>query len=155
MRLKSATLAGAVLAALASGLAACAVGPNATGPAPVAPTPTTTALAGSQWVMLTLDGAAPAEGRRATFAFNPDGQANGTTGCNRFFASWTVTGSTLTLSGAGMTRMACMGPVGAQEMRILELFDAAVTAVIDAEDRLVLTRPGGPVLVLARVPSIG
>lgn len=43
----------------------------------------------------------------ATAEFGPDGQLSGSTGCNRYFASYTVDGEKLTIGQGGSTMMAC------------------------------------------------
>lgn len=76
----------------------------------------------------------------ATLEF-ADGQLSGSTGCNRYFASYTLDGKKLTLGPAGSTRMACeearmaqenafmtaLGKVAAYRLKSgrLELLDAA------------------------------
>jgi heat shock protein HslJ len=87
---------------------------------------------------------APAEAE-ATIRFQ-DGQAGGSTGCNRFFASYTIDGNQLTFSQAGSTMMACPEPAMSQEQAFLtniglvasyeivgpqlQLFDAAGEALL-------------------------
>lgn len=83
-------------------------------------------LAGTDWQLISLDGASPIEGSTITLSF-ADGRAAGNAGCNRYFGSCEVEGKSLTIGALGSTKMACHDPEGVmnQEQRYLELLGAA------------------------------
>jgi len=82
-------------------------GGEASGPAP-APV-----IEGVEWKLVELNGKPAgkgADGQPATLTLTAAGtRANGYAGCNRFFGSYTLTGSALRFGPLGMTRMACSG----------------------------------------------
>jgi heat shock protein HslJ len=71
------------------------------------------AIEGIDWKLIELNGkpaAKGADGQPATLTLTAAGtRANGYAGCNRFFGSYTLTGSALKFGLLGMTRMACQG----------------------------------------------
>jgi heat shock protein HslJ len=67
----------------------------------------TNTLAGTQWVLSTLDGAAAIEAAQATLNFDAEGRITGSDGCNRFFGPYRVAGDALVFSQLGGTLMAC------------------------------------------------
>jgi heat shock protein HslJ len=100
------------------------------------------ALAGTTWRAVSVDGQPPIEGSEATAEFTDD-RLYGTTGCNRYFGGYTLTDGALGLTPVAMTMMACDGPVGDLENVFVRVINAAESATIDAEGRLVLSGPGG------------
>lgn len=79
------------------------------------------------------------------------GEVTGTTGCNRFFGSYELTGEGLTLGRIGSTMMACPDAVMMQERRIFEALEAVRRFDLDETGALMLI--GGPedaVLLKAR-----
>ena len=105
----------------------------------MSPTPS---LAGTAWRAVDVDGRPPVEGSAPTIEFTEDRVA-GTTGCNRFFAGYTVVDDGLSLTAVGMTMMACDGPIGDIEMVFVTVLNAAQTVAVDAEGRLVIGGSGG------------
>lgn len=102
--------AGLLLAVL---LSACSPMPAATATPP---------LDGTAWVLTALPGRTMAGNSPATLAFE-GGRAQGSDGCNRFGVPYTTQGSTIDLSGTGMsTQMACAPDV----MKQAESFMAAL-----------------------------
>lgn len=67
----------------------------------------TNALAGTQWVLSTLNGNAPLEGAQVTLNFDAEGRVTGSDGCNRFFGPYRVEGDALVFQQFGGTLMAC------------------------------------------------
>ncbi len=70
-------------------------------------------LAGSNWILSSLNGELPLAGTAVTLQFGTDGTAFGTDGCNRFNTTYTQDGSSLTINpSTGIsTMMACEEPV--------------------------------------------
>jgi len=86
-----------------------------------------------------------------TAVFGDDGQVSGSAGCNRYFARYTITGTSLSIGPAGSTKMFCTIPgVMEQESTYLALLGQATTFTIDG-NRLVLSgAKGSPVLIFAQ-----
>ena len=63
-------------------------------------------LAGTDWILSSLNGELPLSGTAVTLQFGTDGTAFGTDGCNRFNTTYTQDGSNLTInSSAGISSM--------------------------------------------------
>ncbi len=58
-------------------------------------------------------------GTTITAVFTKDGSITGSAGCNQYFASYNVTGTSLQVSQAGSTKMACGAPGVMQQERLL------------------------------------
>jgi heat shock protein HslJ len=69
--------------------------------------PNTNALAGTQWVLSTLNGNAPLEDTQVTLNFDTEGRVAGSDGCNRFFGSCSAQGDALAFQQIAGTLMAC------------------------------------------------
>ncbi|MDD1668764.1 MAG: META domain-containing protein, partial [Methanomicrobiales archaeon] len=107
---------------------------------PVSPLP----LAGTHWVLESMasgEGAVTSvmAGTGIDATFTENGSVSGSAGCNRYFASYTVAGSSLTLGPAGATKMFCTEPSGimVQEQAFLSLL-ARVTGYEMKGDQLLL-----------------
>ena len=125
--------AGLLLAVLLSG---CSLMPSATEVPP---------LDGTAWVLTALPGRTVAGGHAATLSFGA-GRAQGGDGCNRFGVPYTIKGSTIDLSGAGMsTQMACPPDVMKQAEAFMAAMRGARTYRV-AEGRLQLLGADGAVL---------
>lgn len=70
-------------------------------------------LAGTNWTLdsfYTGDAVSSViAGSTLTAVFGGDGRVSGSAGCNNYFGSYTVTGSTLSISSVGSTKMNCPG----------------------------------------------
>lgn len=75
------------------------------------PTAFRAAVAGADWELRELDGAAAplgAGGKRATLRFDADSpRFSGFSGCNSYFGTYTLDGASLRFGDIGMTKMAC------------------------------------------------
>lgn len=79
---------------------------------PTEAAPAAVDLAGTSWVLSSLDGSLPLPGTAVTLQFNADGSATGTDGCNRFSTTFTQDGNNLSIQApAAATMMACPEPV--------------------------------------------
>lgn len=93
----------------------------------VAPEPEAeSVLAGTNWVLRTLDGNPILEGSTVTLQFGADGSAAGSDGCNRFSATYSEDGANLTFGPAAGTMMMCPEPEGVMEQAAT--FTAALAA---------------------------
>lgn len=101
-----------LLTPLALGLQACAQ-PN------TAATPAISPLWDTEWRLQAIGDQPVIESSKATLEFYDIGQAGGIGSCNRFFSMITVEQDLIHFGVIGGTKMACMGPVMAQESRYL------------------------------------
>ena len=84
-------------------------------------------LDGTAWVLAALPGRTAAGGHLATLSFEA-GRAQGSDGCNRFGIPYTTKGSTIDLSGTGMsTQMGCPPEVMKQAGAFLDALRGART----------------------------
>jgi len=73
-------------------------------------------------------------GTKITAVFTKEGSITGSAGCNQYFASYNVTGTSLQVSQAGSTKMACGAPgVMQQESSYLTLISQAKTFTIKGD----------------------
>ncbi len=104
-------------------------------------------LEGQLWVLSSYQGrdVLPSTEITATFA---DGRVSGSAGCNRYSASYTISGSQLLISSAGSTRKLCQIPEGrmAQERDYLEALRSTATYQIQGEQLLVFNEAGDRIL---------
>ncbi|MEU3724792.1 META domain-containing protein [Streptomyces sp. NPDC031705] len=120
--------------------AAPTVQTSTTPPVPDAP------LTATAWTVASVAGATAPAGREARFTLTPEGQANGTLGCNRFSAPATVAGPTVTVGPLTSTRMACEGPAGEVERALTALFGSGPLTWKVRGGTLTLTAPDGTTL---------
>ncbi|WP_284177600.1 META domain-containing protein [Rhabdaerophilum sp. SD176] len=76
-------------------------------------------LSGQSWLVVSMAGGELALQPPATFQFEAGGRVSGSTGCNRFMASYVREGERLRFTQAAGTRMACPAGLMAQEQRFL------------------------------------
>jgi heat shock protein HslJ len=89
-------------------------------------------------------------GTTITAVFNKDGTITGSAGCNQYFASYTVTGTSLQVSQVGSTKMYCTTEgVMQQEGTYLTLIGQAKTFTTNG-DRLTLADEKGAALISFR-----
>jgi len=109
-------------------------------------------LEGTAWVLTALPGRAVTSGHTATLAFEA-GRAQGSDGCNRFGVPYTTKGSTIDLSGTGMsTQMACPPDVMKQAETFMGAMRSARTYRI-ADGQLQLLGADGAVLATLAAQS--
>jgi len=112
-------------------------------------------LQGVRWVLVSYLNAAgeTAEAladREVTAEFNTDGQLGGSAGCNRYFASYTVDGSALTIGQAGSTMMACEpAEVMEQEAQFLAALTTAAGWHVEGNQLHILDANGQTVALFA------
>jgi heat shock protein HslJ len=107
-------------------------------------------LAGSNWKLSDLNGAAPVAGTKVTLGFGADGRASGSAGCNNYGGSYTGGEGTLAVGPLMSTKMACVGEgVMEQESSFLGLLQRAASYTLDG-DTLTVTTAEGERLAFAR-----
>ena len=116
------------------------------------PRPAVTGVYGTQWVLRELIGSAVADaGERAAHIVFADGvpaQVSGSTGCNRFTGSATLTGGSVLFGAVAATKMACMD-AAVREQDFLAALEVARTWRIRDERLELLDAAGRPVAVFA------
>jgi heat shock protein HslJ len=115
----------------------------------------TTALEGTEWRLVTLNGQAPLASTTITATF-AQGQVAGFSGCNSYFGSYTLRGSALQFQGLGGTEMACLDPEGVmdQEQTFLRTLGEVASYHL-ADDQLILRdAQGNAVLLFAPVEPV-
>jgi heat shock protein HslJ len=134
------TLVGAILI-LTLFLAACMNANQGQPPAPSA------ALPGTEWVLVSLHGSAPMQGKAITLRF-AEASVEGSAGCNTYGGSYTVSEDRLRLSGVYATEMACMEPAGImkQEQAYLTALGAAARFQVDGDRLEVYDQAGTQIL---------
>jgi heat shock protein HslJ len=104
-------------------------------------------LVGTKWTIDTIVGtggtssSVPA-GVTATMTFTADGKVSGTTGCNTFGGTATVSGNKITFGDLASTRRACSGGAGSLEADVFRVLEAPATFRIEG-DKLILEAPDG------------
>jgi putative lipoprotein len=138
-----------ILVLLALSLAACATPPMADdGTLP------RHALIGTSWLAQAIDGTAADPAVQSTVTFQREDQVIGSGGCNRYFGRLGLSGSTVSISGVGNTRMMCSPvPVMQQEQRFLEALQASVAWRREGDTLVLLDLAGRERLRLVRTAS--
>jgi heat shock protein HslJ len=107
-------------------------------------------LLGPEWIVESIDGDALIGNSRPTMVFNEEGQVAGSASCNRYRASYELTGEGLSIAGGGATMMACDPALMEQERRSLDASDAIRRFEIAPDGALVLLADDGPKLSARR-----
>ncbi|WP_265581507.1 META domain-containing protein [Methanofollis aquaemaris] len=90
-------------------------------------------------------------GTTITAVFDEDGKVAGSAGCNRYFASYTVNGTEMTIGPAGSTLMACIDEdVMKQESTYLGLLSTVKTFAIEGETLTFFDENGTKILVFEK-----
>ena len=99
-------------------------------------------LAGTGWVVTSIDEEAIPADDPPTIAFGEDGSVSGGAGVNRFMGTWSLDEGVLVFGPLATTRMA--GPPERMDLerRFLAVLEARCT-VLMTEDLLALTSDGG------------
>jgi heat shock protein HslJ len=108
-------------------------------------------LDGTNWRLVDVGGRPPVAGEAVTLQF-AEGKISGFASCNNYNASYTTSGTTLTLGPAASTRRACIEDArNAQETAYLGAL-AKVASYTVSGDRLTLTdATGAPLATFERV----
>lgn len=99
-------------------------------------------LVGITWSLATLHGEPILPDSYASARFDADGAVSGSSGCNRYRASYQVDGSAMTVSLAAGTLMACPPPLMQQERAFLAALQATASYEL-SEGALVLRDQAG------------
>ena len=112
-----------------------------------APEPSELQLEGTRWTLTDYvyndTSLQVLNGTSVTLDFREDGRITGSAGCNHYFASYDMKGTTVTIGPAGSTLMYCHAAgVMEQESTYLTLLGEA-SSVMVVNDRLALADAGG------------
>ena len=133
-----------LLAAMAT--SSCATYPNSEPPQN---------LIGGEWLVEDIDSHGVIDYAQTTIVFGQDGRLSGDTACNRYFADYEATGSTLTIGNSGATKRACTPAVMDQESRFLNVLNDVDTYRIDDTGALILSTPSGTTMTARRMTAPG
>lgn len=113
---------------------------------PVTPGPS---LASTNWRVTEVGGVAMmGDTTRPTLVFDSGGQVSGSTGCNQYSGSVTLSGTSISFSPMTATRMACLDTTQmAQERRYLEEIVGARSYEMDGNGELRLLDANGTTLI--------
>jgi len=96
------------------------------------------ALTDSLWMLSELNGQAPLPDTAITAEFGDDGKVSGSSGCNSYTTTYSVSGKKISFGEqVALTMMACPNPVMEQERAYMEALSAAATFEV-VEDELTL-----------------
>ena len=129
-------------------LSACAStdnGGNDVGPPP----PAAHQVEGSTFKILTVNGKPALRNVDADIRFE-GGRISGTAGCNRLSGAFTQSGNVLSISGVGVTMMACPPAQMSQERDVLDILTSGATVTRHSDGRVSIRGPKGGVLELSR-----
>jgi heat shock protein HslJ len=107
-------------------------------------------LLGPEWVVESIDGAPLISDSGVTLAFDEAGRVSGVASCNRYLATYELTGEGLSIDGGASTMMACEPDLMEQERRFLDTLDAIRRFEIAPDGALVLVADAGPKLIAHR-----
>lgn len=79
----------------------------------------------------------------------PNNRIAGSTGCNRFFGEYALTGEGMQIKGLGSTRMACSEKLMTQEHTFLGQLKDVNGISFDTVDTLILNTPEGEIRATA------
>lgn len=118
-------------------------------------------LEGVRWVMVSFLNAAgetvnAMAGTEVTAEFDTEGRVGGNSGCNTYFASYTVDGNTLTIGQAGSTMMACEpAELMQQEAEYLAALTSAATFSIEGDQLLIANAAGATAATFRATMPVG
>jgi heat shock protein HslJ len=107
-------------------------------------------LLGPEWVVESIEGDAVIGNSRPTIAFDEEGRVAGSASCNRYLATYELTGEGLSIAGGASTMMACEPALMEQERRFLDALDAIRRFEIAPDGALVLLADTAPKLIARR-----
>lgn len=112
--------------------------------------PPQASLLEGDWTIQSIAGRPPVTRSDPRVTFN-GARVNGSTGCNNFNGGFRFERGRLTAGPLATTRRGCVGPVNAQEQKLLKLFGQPLSVSRNRNGKLVMTARGGETLVLAPV----
>lgn len=109
-------------------------------------------LAGTSWVLVSMDGAGILPGTEITAAFGTDRRLTGSAGCNRYVGAYDISWPGLEVGPLATTRMFCGVPgVMEQEQRYLAALQGVALAAIEGDQLLLSDASGAHELLFVRI----
>ncbi len=105
---------------------------------------------GVPWRIENIKGAAVVRDSGAMLGIAPDGEANGSSGCNHFGGKASFEGGGLRFGPLSATRMACPPPLMEQEARLFGALSEVRSARVEGPRLLLLSQNGAVLVTLAR-----
>jgi putative lipoprotein len=99
-------------------------------------------LAGTAWLVTTIDGQAAVPDAPPTIAFGDDGTVSGSGGCNQYSGPFEIDGGSISVGELASTLMLCEGAAGTQETAFLNALGGATSWRIDETGKLGLDGAG-------------
>jgi heat shock protein HslJ len=100
-------------------------------------------LAGTSWVLATLNGQPALANTVVTLTFGEDGQISGSDGCNSYSAPYTADATNLVVRGPGVTTMmACTEPIMQQAMAFQTALGQTATYTLAGEELALIDGSG-------------
>jgi heat shock protein HslJ len=127
-------------------------GPSPSGPIDGHPA----TLAGTSWIVVSVGELAAVPGSQPTMAFGPTA-VSGNGGCNAFGGPYQYEPSTgrLAFGQLAMTLVACADHAkNVFETRLIQALGPTLQATLDADGRLMLSGPGGLIVLAAIGPTV-
>lgn len=109
--------------------------------------PTGNVLTRTPWRVEYIDGRGVVDNSRTSLQFMPDGSVAGSTGCNQYNGSYSVSGDSISFGQLAVTRRACIPALGDQEARFLADINDTISFDIDQMGNLVLSTSNGGAIV--------
>lgn len=107
-------------------------------------------LAGTEWRIVSIDGAAPAVADKARLTFVDDNKLSASVGCNTIAGGYSIEDDRLMAKSLASTLIGCDGPVAQQETALSALLSGA-PQISHRDDELQLDS-GGHTLDLKKAP---
>ncbi|KPQ02215.1 MAG: Heat shock protein [Idiomarinaceae bacterium HL-53] len=105
-------------------------------------------LQGAEWHVDAINGESVGS-QIITLTFLPNGRLTGSTGCNRYFGQYQLSGEGISISQLGMTRMACAPEVARFEQRFTQQLRRVNQFTVDAVGALELHSTDGKIRAFA------
>lgn len=136
---------------LLSGCGASTPASSSTPTVPSTPTNdmTNPSLAGTSWLLETLNGQPLVPDTQITLNFDA-AAASGTDGCNRYSGSYTVDGEQITITNIASTMMACAEPVMQQATAYAAVLQEAATYSIAGQQLTLSEASGSPLAIFTQ-----
>lgn len=140
-----------IVMTLAALLLACGTRPGPT-PADGQTGGASTALEGTEWTLLSLNGERPIAGTELTLEFHSGNEIDGSAGCNSFGGTYAVDGNSLTITELYHTEMACTEPDGVmeQEQTYVELLRQTAGYTVTDDELTLVNDAGDTILTFTR-----
>ena len=106
-------------------------------------------LEGTSWILNSINGQPVVAGSTITAAFGADGKIAGNSGCNHYSASYEASGSSLTISQATSTLMACEESLMQQESDYMAALTSTAGFALAGDQLTLRNASGEPVLVFS------